>query len=247
MMKRLFWLLLTVNLVFFAFMQWGEILTGENNNLPNQLALNEEKIKLLTAPPEVHASPPFSPEVHAPAPLLPELHAETPLPSVVPVVSQVQPAGVAACLEWGEFSGNDLKRAISALAMLNLGGQLSRRQVEYISGYWAYIPPPKTRAEIDRKISVLKARGVVDYFIVQEPGRWHNAISLGVFKTKESAKKFVDKLAAQGIKTPVVGERKSKLKFTVFVLKNPEAAVIEKVTELHREFDGSELRSAVCN
>lgn len=237
MMKWLFWLLLTVNLVFFATMQWGELLTGENNNFPNQPALNEEKIMLLTAPPEVHA----------PAPLLPEVHAETPLPSDVPVVSQVQPAGVAACLEWGEFSGNDLKRAISALAMLNLGDQLSRRQVEYISGYWAYIPPPKTRAEIDRKISVLKARGVVDYFIVQEPGKWHNAISLGVFKTNEAAQKFVDKLAAKGIKTPMVGERMSKFKFTVFVLKNPDATVIEKVTELQREFDGSELRQVTCN
>ena len=233
-MKWLFGLLLTVNLVFFAYMQWGEILTGENNNLPNQPALNAEKLKLLVALP---------PEVRAPVPL----PTVAPLPPSVPVVSQVPPTNDTACLEWGEFSGGDLKRANSALAKLNLGNQLSQRQVEYVSGYWVYIPPPKTSAEIDRKISVLKARGVADYFIVQEPGKWHNAISLGVFKTNEAAQKFVDKLAAKGIKTPVVGERKSKLKFTVFVLKKPDVAVIEKVAELHRKFDGSELRSAVCN
>ncbi len=233
-MKWLFGLLLTVNLIFFAYMQWGEILTGENNNLLHQPALNAEKLKLLVAPP---------PEVRAPAPL----PTVAPLPPSVPVVSQVPPTNDTACLEWGEFSGGDLKRANSALAKLNLGDQLSQRQVDYISGYWAYIPPSRTRAEIDKKVSVLKARGVADYFIVQEPGKWHNAISLGVFKTNEAAQKFVDKLAAKGIKTPVVGERKSKLKFTVFVLKKPDVAVIEKVAELHRKFDGSELRSAVCN
>lgn len=236
-MKWLCWLLLTVNLVFFASMQWGGILTGKNNTLPNQPALNVEKIKLLVPPPEEQAT----------APLLPEAHAVATLPSAAPVVPQVQAKGDAACLEWGSFSGGDLKRASSALAMLNLGDQLSRRQVEHISGYWAYIPPPKTRAEIDRKIAVLKARGVADYFVVQESGKWHNAISLGVFKTSEAAHKFVDKLSAKGITTPVVGERKSKLKFTVFVLKNPDVAVIEKVAALYREFDGSELRSAVCN
>ena len=233
-MKWLFGLLLAVNLVFFAYMQWGELLTGEHNNLPQQPALNAEKLKLLAAPP---------PEVRAPAPL----PTVAPLPSSVPVVLQVQAASDTACLEWGEFSGGDLKRANSALAKLNLGDQLSQRQVEYVSGYWVYIPPPKTRAEINKKISLLKARGVADYFIVQEPGKWHNAISLGVFKTNEAAQKFVDKLAAKGIKTPVVGERKSKLKFTVFVLKKPDVAVIEKVAKLHKEFDGSELRSAVCN
>ncbi len=236
-MKWLFWLLLAANLVFFAYLQWGGLLTGANINLLHQPALNEEKIKLLPAPPEVHA----------PAPSLPEVHVVAPSPAAAPAAAQVQPINDTACLEWGEFSGSDLKRASSALATLHLGDQLSQRQVEYVSGYWAYIPPSKTRAEIDRKISVLRARGVVDYFIVQEPGKWNNAISLGVFKTNEAAHKFVDKLAAKGIKTPVVGERKSKLKFTIFVLKNPDIAVIEKVTKLHKAFDGSELRSAVCS
>lgn len=236
-MKKLFWLLLAANLAFFAYMQWGGLLTGANTNSLHQPALNEDKIKLLPAPAEVRALVPSPPEVQV----------VVPSPPAAPVASQVQPINAAACLEWGEFSGSDLKRASSALATLHLADQLSQRQVEYISGYWAYIPPSKTHADIDRKISTLKARGVVDYFIVQEPGKWRNAISLGVFKTSEAAHKFVDKLAAKGIKTPVVGERKSKLKFTIFVLKNPDVAVIEKVTKLHKSFEGSELRSAACN
>lgn len=245
-MKWLFWLLLAANLAFFATMQWGELLTGDHPDLSSQPPLNEQKIKLLSAPPEAHVSAPPSPDVNATPPLLPEVLAQVPPPPAAPAAPQENITSGKSCLEWGEFSGNDLKRAAAALAPLKLGSQLSRRQVEYISGYWAYIPPPKSRAEIDKKINVLKARGIADYFVVQEPGKWQNAISLGVFKTREAAQKFLDKLSAKGIKTPVIGERMTKLKFTVFVIHNPDAAAIEKISELHRTFDGSELRPVDC-
>ena len=235
MMRWLFGLLLAINLIFFAVIQWGEKLTSGNNHAPNQPALNEEKIKLLA----------IMPETSAPTPAVPA--ASVTAPSPTPPVPQVQPVVDTTCLEWGEFSSGDLKRANAALTQLKLGEQLSRRQAEYSSGYWVYIPPPKKQADIERKISVLKARGVADYFVVQEPGKWRNAISLGVFKTKEAANKLVSKLSEKGIKTPVVGERMSKLKFTIFVLKNPDAALLAKVTKLHGEFEGSELRSATCN
>lgn len=242
-MKWLFALLLAINLVFFAVIQWGEKLTGGSNDSPGQPALNEEKIKLLAMSQDV---PQAQSAMPAPTPTLADAGAASPAPAATPPVAEAQAVTDAACLEWGEFSSEDLKRANAALAQLKLGEQLSRRQVEHGSGYWVYIPPPKKQADIERKISVLKARGVADYFVVQEPGKWRNAISLGVFKTKEAATKLVSKLAAKGITTPVVGERMSKLKFTVFVLKNPDATLIEKMTKLHGEFEGSELRSATC-
>ena len=227
-MKGLFWLLLLINLGFFAFMQWGEILTGEGKNRLNQPALNAEKIKLLEAPPVALAA--------------------VSSPSAVAAATQVQPTSTAAvCLEWGEFSGADLARASAALAALNLGNKLAQRQVEYNSGYWVYIPPAKTRAAVDQKIVELKALGVGDYFIVQEPEKWHNAISLGVFKTGEAAHKFLDSLKAKGMTTAVVGERQSNLKFTVFILRSPDVAVVAKVAALQQKFAGSELQSSACD
>ncbi len=226
-MKGLFWLLLLVNLVLFAFMQWGEILTGEGKNMPNPPPLNAEKIKLLGAPPVVRAT--------------------VPPPSAGPSTTQVQAASAAVCLEWGKFSGTDLVRASATLASLNLGNKLTQRQVEYNSGYWVYMPPVKTRAAVDKKIIELKALSVGDYFIVQEPGKWHNAISLGVFKTGEAAHKFLDSLKEKGVKTAVVGERHSNLRFTVFILRNPDVAVVARVAALQQEFVGSELQSPACD
>lgn len=226
MMKWAIGALLLANLLFFAFMQWGKVLLGDGNMPTNQAPLNAEKIRLLPA--------------SSAAPVPPST------PSAVVAVSQVQPASTGMCLEWGEFSGSDLERATAALSALNLGTRLSQRQVEYTSGYWAYIPPPKNRAETDGKIAVLKKRGV-DHFIVQEPGKWHNAISLGVFKTAEAANKFLDSLrATKGIKTALVGERMSKLKFTVFVLKEINALENVKIKSLQNEFSGSELKEMPC-
>ncbi len=226
-MKGLFWLLLLVNLVLFAFVQWGGMLTGEGKNMSSRPPLNAEKIKLLEVSPAALATVP-------------------PL-SAMSSATQVQAANAAVCLEWGKFSGTDLVRASAALASLNLGNKLAQRQVEYNSGYWVYIPPAKTRAAVDKKIVELKALGVGDYFIVQEPGKWHNAISLGVFKTGEAAHKFLDSLKEKGVKTAVVRERQSKLRVSVFVLRNMDATVVAKVAALHREFAGSEMRSLVCD
>ena len=150
-------------------------------------------------------------------------------------------------MEWGEFSGSDLARATAVLADLKLGDKLAQRQVEHVSGYWVYIPPLPTRVEVDRKIAQLKARGVTEYFVVQEAGPAHNAISLGIFKSADAAQKFLQNLMQKGVKSARVGERMSKLSLTVFVLNNLDAGTATKVTELQKEFATSELKAVACN
>ncbi|CAH1077711.1 SPOR domain-containing protein [Candidatus Nitrotoga sp. 1052] len=225
-MKWLFWLLLLANLMFFSFIQWGDILIGENKILKHQSSLNEEKIKLLDAP---NAAPASS------------------LPSAVLATSQDQRAFTDVCLEWGEFSGTDSARATAALTTLKLADRLTQRQSEYAIGYWVYMPPAQTRAEMDNNIAELKAHNVKDYFTVQEVGPWKNAISLGVFKTDKAARKAFDSLRAKGVKSAVMGELMSKFKLTVFVLKSPDAAAIEKMVTLQKEFAGSAVHLVACD
>jgi len=215
-MRWLFWLLLLSSLLFFAFMQWGDALTGDGKNQQPQSPLNVEKIKLLQ-------TPPAPPSVAQPPVRMPD-----------------------ACMEWGEFSGNDLARASAALDALKLGDKLKQRYVEHVSGYWVYIPPLKTHADVDKKITQIKALGVEEYFVVQEPGKWRNAISLGVFKTEDAAQKFLEGLKDKGVKSAQAGERVSKFTLTVFVLKNPDAETAAKVVALQNEFVGSELKVTAC-
>ena len=226
MMKWLFWLMLLANLIFFSFIQWGEILIGENKNLKHQPSLNVEKIKLLAG---TTAAP------------------TTSLPSAVLPTSQDQRAFTDVCLEWGEFSGTDSVRAAAALTTLKLTDNLTQRQTEYAIGYWVYLPPAQTRAEMDKSIAELKTHNVKDYFTVQDAGPWKNAISLGVFKTDKAARKAFDSFRAKGIKTAVMGELMSKFKLTVFVLKSPDVAAIEKMVTLQQKFAGSAVHLVACD
>ena len=227
MMKWLIWLLLLANLIFFSFIQWGEILTGENKNLKHQPSLNAEKIKLLDAPNA------------APATSLPS--------SAVLATSQDQRAFTDVCLEWGEFSGIDSVSATAALTTLKLTDKLTQRQTEYAIGYWVYLPPAQTRAEMDKNIAELKRHNVKDYFTVQDAGPWKNAISLGVFKTDKAARKTFDSLRSKGVKTAVMGELMSKFKLTVFVLKSPDVVAIEKMVTLQQKFAGSAVHLVACD
>lgn len=230
MMRVLFWLLLLVNLLFFAYMQWGNALFGTNIDLQAQPPLNPEKIRLLptqaiSAPVVVTPSAPAAP------------------PQTVPIPT----AEPAACMEWGEFAGTDLVSATAALSGLKLGSRLTQREVEQSTGFWVYIPSQHSHARALRKVSQLKALGVTDYFVKTNPGKWQYAISLGIFRTKGAAQNHLDELRKKGVHSAVVIERKANLKFTLFVIRNPDAALTTKMVALQKTFPGSELKAAACN
>ena len=215
-MKWLFGLLLLASLTFFAFMQWGGAGAGDSKGPQPQSPLNAEKIKLL--------------------------------PAAISSASSVQSAVQAslACMEWGDFSGNALARATAALSALKLGNNLTQRQIEHVSGYWVYIPPLKDSAEVEKKVAQIKALGLEEYFVMQETGKWQNAISLGVFKTEEAAHKFLESIMAKGVKSAKVGEHMSKRMLTVFVLKDPDAGITAKMAALQKGYPDSELKAAAC-
>jgi uncharacterized protein YneF (UPF0154 family) len=232
MMRVLFWILLLGNVIFFAMMQWSGLQVGDQQTVQVQPALHEEQIRLLNM--QKGAAPAAEPVSAIPVHI-----------SAVSATVATEPSA-PVCLEWGDFSGTDLARAMAALSALQLGEKLSQRQVEYNIGYWVYFPPLKDKAAANKKILQLKALGIAEYFVVPDAGPWLNAISLGVFKTQEAAQHFLDSLHAKGVRTAKVGERASKLKMTLFVLKGVDAAIEEKLGALQKDFAGSEIRKASC-
>jgi len=234
-MRTVFWILLLVNVIFFAVMQWGGALTGESP-LQAQSSVNEDKVRLLGAS-QVAAVQPVAALV---------VSAASSAPALTSSSASTPKADARICLEWGEFSGPDLTRVKLALAGLKLGERLGRREVEYNSGYWVYIPALKDKASVAQKIEQLKARGVEEYFVVQEVGSFLNAISLGVFKTREAAQNFVGQLRAKGVRSAQVGERSSRLKVTVFVLNGLDAATAERLAAMRKDFQDSELKQVSC-
>jgi len=219
-MKKI-WLggLLLANALLFAYIQWGSSWLNDANKLQALPALYAEKMPTVSAP----------------------------LATVASAKAPTTPASVAlSCWEWSDFSGRDLQDANAALANLNLGNKLSQRLIEYSSGFWVYIPPLKDKAAVAQKVAQLKARGVEEYFVVQEAGEWLHAISLGVFRSEDKAQKYLASLKELGVKSAKTGERASKLKATVFVFTQLDDALVEQLKTLQKEFASSELKSVEC-
>ena len=223
-MRALFLLLVLANLVFFAYAHVAREGTGSS---VQQLQIAPERIKLLKAAGE---APPD--KAKAPGKAIPP----APRVSFAP----------AACLEWGVFAGPAVTRAESALAQLPLGAGQLDRVVTDAGGWWVYMPPLKTKADADKKVGELKALGVTEFFVVQEQGQWRNAISLGIFKSDEAAQAFLSRLKERGVRSAVAERRENFLKQTVYLVREPDEALVARLATLQQEFPGSELKATQC-
>ena len=243
------------NVVLYAVMKSNGFGMGEPE-VQAQPDLHGDMIRLIPAPrnTQMRTLPPSRP---APAPA-PSAVSAAPVaapaadPAKVasipdrPAATAASSSDTTACLEWGEFSGTDLARANAALSAMQLTGKLSQRQVNRDRGYWVYFPPLRDKAAVNRKVAEIKALGITDYFVVQGAGRWQNAISLGVFKTKEAAQNYLNYLRKKGVHTAKVGERVSNFKETIFMLNGLDPGTVVKLTELQKDFPGSDLNVVPC-
>jgi hypothetical protein len=102
------------------------------------------------------------------------------------------------------------------------------------------------RADVERKIGELKALGVREFFVVQEPGVWQNAISLGIFRSDEAANVFLASLRQRGVRSAVVTRRERLLKQVVFYIREPDEPLVAKVAEIQRHYPGTSMTAAPC-
>ncbi len=241
-MRQLFLFLFLVNVTFFALMQPESLGWGEKANQV-QLPLHPELIRLRDI---------SKLETPAPQSVLKLKQDLNPLsqpaqePSLEAIIAQQPEPEKTFCVEWGEFSGEDLKRVNLAFSELQLDDKLGQREIEQDTGYWVYIPPLKNKAMVKKKIDELRELGISEYYVVSNTGRWKNSISLGVFKTPEAAQNLFNQLRDKGVRSAKMGERASKLITTQFILSGIGSKTRDKLIELQKDFKGSELKEVPC-
>lgn len=170
-------------------------------------------------------------------------------PRPVPVPAPVAPApvpGPGICVEWGSFGAAELPKAQAALDGLALGDRLRKIEVAVTTSYWVFIPPLKSKADMDRKTRELKDRGVTEFSPILEAGRWRYAISLGVFRSEDSAKTYLGRLRGKGVRSAQTGEREQRIAQTAFLVRDPTDAQSAQLTSLKTEYPGSDLRAVDC-
>ncbi|HEY3326526.1 MAG TPA: SPOR domain-containing protein [Novimethylophilus sp.] len=225
-MKWLVWLLLLVNALLLGYFRLDPMPHVEP--VAGHEAIEPGKIKILT-PDELSGLPKKDQTpsaVQAPPPVAPQ-----------PVV--------ATCYEWGSFAGADVARARSVLDKLSLEAVARQQAPQDAIRYWVYIPPRKTLEEAQIKVSELKALGVTESYIVQEP-LWRFAVSLGVFKDDALASRFLDDLHNRGVRSAVKGRRNHEGGQTSYTIRNASLTQADAFDKLKPDFPGSELKQVSC-
>jgi len=226
-MKWIVWLLVTVNVLLLAYFNLDSPQTPKVQI--NHQPLMADKIKLLT-PAQVEALPEKVIEVKGVA-------AVTPPAAVIPI--QV------ACYEWGSFSTASLQKARDILASHSLDATVKQQSSREATRYWVYIPRLKSAEAAQAKADELRALGVEDIFVVQEP-QWHNAISLGVFKDEQLAAKLLEEVKSKGVVSAVKAVRNQEKGRASLFISNMSSDTAAEIEKLKPDFPGSELKQATC-
>ena len=203
MLKFIFWTLLGLNAVLFAYGQGmlGNFKASEREPARLKNQINTDKL-LLRGAPTANLTPVLLPVLPtALAPVLPPAAAAAAAPATV----------LIACTEVGNFAASDARRFERLVAPLALGQRQSQREVavQEITSYMVMIPPLGSKDAADKKAADLKAQGVTNFFIMNEtaPTKW--AISLGVFKAETAAQTLMAELKKQGVTGAKVAGRTS--------------------------------------
>lgn len=221
-MRTFFLLLVLANLAFFA---WANFIAEtDTQSDPRPLARQVSPEKLRIVPASALAKP-----------------VSTPGASTAGTAAAAPAPGVA-CMEWGALTAGDTARASEALVPLGLGAHLSQRQIDDTAAWWVFIAPRASRQDAQKKAGELKALGVDEYFIVQDEGPQHYALSLGVFKTEAAANARLEALRERGVRTAQVGKRDSQLQKSYFQVRPADEALASKLREIAQSFPGTEVR-----
>jgi len=164
-------------------------------------------------------------------------------------VAALGPAKVAAladvCLEFGPLTESDRTRALADLDSLALGKLLTQKRVDTTTSFWVYLPPATSRAEADRRLAELRARGLDDVAVIDaSPQR--NAISLGLFQTEEAANNRLAEAQKLGVANARVGPRQQVIANTMLVIRDPQAQVVAKLRDLMTAYPGTEAKVGNC-
>ena len=151
------------------------------------------------------------------------------------------------CVEFGGFNAEEAKRAEAALAPLSLGAHVTQRHIDDQATYIVYLPPFKTKQDADRAAGELRRIGVQDFFVIQDPGPYHLAISLGIFHSEDAAKGMLTSLSQQGVKNAKTGERPSTISKTYYQIRPADAQLLARLAEIRSGFPNQDIHECAAS
>jgi hypothetical protein len=242
-LKVVFWILLGLNALLFAYGR-GYLGTVSGNEHEPERVRNQvgtDQIKVVTAG-EANAAAEAArggaPRDEAAA--APVRTAEAPAPATTPALPKV----LISCTEAGTFGTGEARRFESRLARLDLGERQSRRAIQEqdVTSYLVFIPSQGSKEAADRKTTELRGLGVENSFILSADSPFKWAISLGVFKSEASAQAMLGTLAKQGVRDARVAPRGPQSTHFIYQFREIDAATRKRITG-YADREGAQVKS----
>ena len=147
---------------------------------------------------------------------------------------------VTACMELGTFNLADAAKVDEQLAPL--GTRVSQRRVEDTANWWVFMPPQGGWEAAQRKVAELKRLGIEELFVLQDDPKVPFAISLGVFRSEDSARARLEQLRERGVRTAQVGRRPTAAQRVVYEVRAVDDAAAARLNALKAAWPGTELK-----
>jgi hypothetical protein len=245
MLKIFFWLLLLTNAVLFAFHQGylGHARTEprEASRLAQQL--QPEKIRLIS---ESSAKAAMTPLFAHAAPAATAATPATSATSATPATS----AASAACVEIGNFGGAEAQRFSAQLAALGLQPKTQVRSLteaaDSAAGYMVYLAAPADRAALEQRTAELRQSGINDFFVLPQSATLPGAISLGIFKSEDSARLQQAKLLKKGLRDVRLHARGASVSKQAFQLQGLDEQQQAALDQLRAGFPQQQARACAA-
>lgn len=123
--------------------------------------------------------------LHEAARLQQQLHPER--ISLTPAVPKLANAETTACIEIGNFTPPMAAAFETRLSRLILPVLPQKREVSEQGTHMVYLPPQNGQAGATRRLAQLRQLGWTDFYLIQDQSARRWGISLGLFKSAESA------------------------------------------------------------
>jgi hypothetical protein len=232
-LKFVFWILIGLNALLFAFAQGYLGSARDEEHEPARLKnqLEPARVKLMS-PEQAQAMVASSPAAASPA---------APSPAAA---SDAAPQ-VLACTEVGPLSAADEKRFETRIARLGLGERQTHTTVPFqeVTSRLVYIPSQGSKEAADRKVAELRALGVTNLFIISGDSPYKWGISLGLFKSEASAQTMLAALNKQGVRSARIAPRGPIANRTVYQFRGIDGATRARIVEIADRYESADVKA----
>ncbi|MEN7527996.1 MULTISPECIES: SPOR domain-containing protein [unclassified Cupriavidus] len=150
-----------------------------------------------------------------------------------------------SCMEMGGFTAQSVAHAREDLVAIAAGSTLPVDQFERSEQvrWWVHLPAQATRENADRKLAELRRRKVTDVSVVSNEEAESFTVSLGLFRERERADRFLESLRGQGVRTALISDAPRNISRQWLRVATTDEALRARMEEVRQRY-GAEVMQA---